>query len=338
MYEALPLIAVVLAAATVPFVLLLVGRRLVLARRHRRELELESRVRPRALELVGGDAPADLGEMEAAEGQALAAVLGRFSRLLDGDARSAIMTFFESTGLVDATMVELGARRPWRRARAARLLGDMGSARSVPSLVAALGDSHPDVRVAAVGALGRLRAVGAVEPLLEGVAAGTLPRPVVERTLLEIGEPALDALIERGIDRDLEVRRLTVELVARIGSPPHAPLLVAALSDHDHDIRAKAARGLGRLATGEGVAALRRALADPQPSVRAAAAVGLGSVGDRESVERLIVNAREDPYFAPARAAARAVAAIAPERLRGPLGADPGPHLREAADRLAAGV
>jgi HEAT repeat protein len=61
--------------------------------------------------------------------------------------------------LVNSGIVELGEKgtrrlSPWRRALACELLGKIGAARSVPALCTRLDDRRPEVRTAAVRALG----------------------------------------------------------------------------------------------------------------------------------------------------------------------------------------
>jgi HEAT repeat protein len=83
---------------------------------------------------------------------------------------------------------------------------------------------------------------------------------------------------------------------------------------------------------------LRETLSDRIPDVRAAAAIALGDIGDRDAISPLWMQASED-RFEPARAAARAIAAIDPVVVAEMAERDgAGAHLAEAADRTAAGV
>ena len=76
-------------------------------------------------------------------------------------------------------------------------------------------------------------------------------------------------------------------------------------------------------------------LADRVPFVRAAAARALGQIGGRSAAAALLEVARHDE-FDPAAEAGRALARIDPELvLSCAEDPDAGPHLREAADRLA---
>jgi hypothetical protein len=76
-----------------------------------------------------------------------------------------------------------------------------------------------------------------------------------------------------------------------------------------------AATALGRIGAIEADAALEAALDDPEHFVRAKAAESLGAIDAIDALPRLLEIARTD-RFKPARAAARAIAAIDPETLR----------------------
>jgi HEAT repeat protein len=177
-----------------------------------------------------------------------------------------------------------------------------------------------------------------VGPILNAVGEGRIARPAASRALMAIGRSALPQIFAAAEVDDVETRRLAVELIARLGSSGEAPLLLGSLADPSGDVRATASRGLGRLADGNQVEFVREMLGDARPSVRAAAASGLGAIGDAESAWVLEEIAATDEEFAPARAAARALTAIAPRRVLAADSRDRGPHLREAADRIRAGL
>jgi HEAT repeat protein len=324
----------VLAALSVLFLVALALQRVGLGTSERRRAELEVRLRPLALALVDeGRMPPPLAQREISE---LSAILGRYSRRLRGDARARIAEFFESAGAVDEQVGFLRDRRAWVRTDAAAALGAMGSDRAVPPLLAALGDPARDVRSAAAYSLGRLGALDAVEPLLAALEENRIPRAVVCSTLLEIGAEAVPRLL-RVVDHPEPVERSTaVELVGLLGDAADGRLLVERLGDTSADVRAHAALALGRLGAADAAAAVRELLQDRIPFVRSAAAESLGLLRDDEAVEGLLAQARGDS-FEPARAAAEALARLAPDRVAAEAG-NPrraGPHLVEAADLIA---
>src|SRR5262249_15484311 len=111
----------------------------------------------------------------------------------------ALRDALELSGIVE--LGHKGTRRlsPWRRALACEVLGRIGAERSVPVLLERLDDRRPEVRVAAVRALGDVGSPDAVPALsamfLERHGA---PPNIVNDALRRIGGEALTAF-ERGV-------------------------------------------------------------------------------------------------------------------------------------------
>ncbi|MFL5929085.1 MAG: HEAT repeat domain-containing protein [Gaiellaceae bacterium] len=328
--DALAVAAALLLIASTVFLLVLVLRRLGLAREARNRLTLEERLRPLALELLDEDAELAPRELAADEAEVFAELLGRYGRNVRGSVAARLEAWFSSSGAFDVTIERLRSPKDWQRAAAAYALGDMASARAAPDLLAALGDEDPVVRAAAARSLGRLAATEAVEPLLEAQAEGRLPHLVAGQALLAIGPSALPRLLPLVTVDDERERAAAVELVGLIGGAVDARPLVAALRDASAAVRAQAALALGRLGSEEAAARLRDLLDDRIPFVRAAAAEALGAVGDERAAPRLRELAVDD-VFEPARAAAHALARVRPEL----VAAGGSPYLDEAADLLA---
>jgi HEAT repeat protein len=332
----LALASLALAVGSVLFLVVLVVRRLLLARGERRREEVRSQYRPVALAIVHGES-VPLRDLVRTHGQAalFAELLAGYSRNLTGTARERIAEFFEQRGDVARELVRLGARSKWTRAAAAALLGDMASPAAIPALLRTLGhDESRPARAAAARSLGLLRAAEAVPALLEALALGRVPRAIAAQALLDVGAdaaPALRSLLEHG---RAEVRAWASELLGLVGAPSDAERLTARLVDTSGEVRERAAHALGRLGAGEAAEALRAALADRLPYVRAAAATALGQLRDPQAAAALLVQARDDA-FDPARAAARALSRIDGDLVlaESELPAA-GPHLREAADLL----
>ncbi|MDM7830599.1 HEAT repeat domain-containing protein [Cellulomonas edaphi] len=314
-------------------VLAALAHRRRLARREARRREIATRLRAVAIDLVDGEVT-PVPRLSAPEALVFADLLVRYARGLRGQAHERIAAYFEDTGAVDREVRHLGSRRERVRVEAAFGLGDMGSARAVPALLAALEDRSVDVRAAATRSLGRIGATEAVEPVIAASVAQRLPRAVAGAALLEIGSPAVGQLLVLLGHEDPHVRADAAELVGLLGAANDADALPTRLRDASPDVRAASAVALGRLGSADARDQLVATLSDRVPFVRASAARALGQIGGRTATAALLDVARRDE-FDPAAEAARALARIDPALvITVAAQSDASQHLVEAADRL----
>jgi hypothetical protein len=330
------LIAVAIAFVVVSLLLLitLAIRSIVLARRDQEYAAADKRVRPIAIALVEGQS-ATPPALSSNDQTVLADVLGRFSRKLTGAADARIADYFRDSDALRDALGDLRSRRMWRRAAAAYRLGDMARPEVAPELLRALGDQKRTVRAAAARTLGRLGAADAAKPLVEALVSRRVPNGVAGQALVELGPAAVPELRAIAGHPDWRLRATAVALLGLVGDSTDSPLAVAALEDPSADVRTAAARALVRIGSTIAEPTLRSALDDRIHFVRAEAAASLGVIGSKAALPRLLEMARTD-RFRPARAAAQAVAQIAPGQLAA-AAADPGagPHLHQAADLMA---
>lgn len=327
-------VILLLAVVGVALVLGLILDRTRWRARDRRRRAMADELRPLAIELV--DTPdVEPPSLAGAEARVFAELLVRYSRTLRGDDDARIGAYFEASGAVDEACHRLRSRRVRRRVRSAFDLGDMASARAVPDLLRALEDRSADVRAAAARGLGRLGATAAVAPLVDASLAKRVPRTVTGAALLEIGAPAVPDLLTLLDHPDPHFRAHVTDLVGLLGSATAADALLAGLRDTSAEVRRASASALGRLGGAAGRDELIDVLRDRVPFVRAAAAHALGQIGGESAATALLEVARHDEFDA-ASEASRALSRIDPGLVRSSA-ADPaaGPHLREAADRLA---
>jgi len=199
------------------------------------------------------------------------------------------------------------------REEAARALGRIGDKRAVEPLIQALKDNI-DVQRRAAWAL---RKIGepAVEPLIQALkdedwyvrwrAAWALdemgwePGDDTEKVyyliakqewseLPELGEPAVEPLIQALKDEYSDVRESAAEALAKIGEPAVEPLIQALKKYINSDVRMRAARALGKIGDKRAVEPLIQALKDEDWHVQEEAAEALGEIGDKRAVEPLI--------------------------------------------------
>jgi HEAT repeat protein len=181
----------------------------------------------------------------------------------------------------------------WRLA--ALVLGDIGpvAASAVGPLVQALKDPEPGVRSAAAGALGRLGPVARARSLpallaVLGDGSGNV-RAAASKALSQLGRftkadlPVLAAALEDS-GRDPQVRLFALRALGQLdlGATTAIPLYAVALSDDDRQLRRLAVRLLGKMgrpARTRAFPLLVRALDDRVVEVRRAALEALLSVG-----------------------------------------------------------
>jgi HEAT repeat protein len=195
----------------------------------------------------------------------------------------------------------------------------------IASLLTAVDDDHPKVRVEAIytfGAIARppvaddhaellIKALDHYDPAIRRGAARVLGRLEVRTAAVALIKTINDseqsvrfaAMRALGqIHEESAVQALTQQLehyrkgegawsaldgLARIGHPSSVPVFKARLTDKDPSLRAAAAEGLARTGDTSEVAALEEvAGTDPSPTVRAAAAFALQKLG-RNYVARL---------------------------------------------------
>jgi len=327
-------ITLTLIAATVALLLVLVVRRLLLARGERRYAEVAERLLPVAIEFVAGDQSPPKG-LSAYEQTVLAQQLRRYAQMLTGEATERITSYFRGSAALGAARRRLRSRLAWQRADAAFALGDMGVDEVTPELLRALDDRKRIVRTAAARALGRLQAEEATVPLVEAFVEHRVPRGVAGDALLRIGSKIAPQLRDLAGSPEIELQATALTLLGLVGDAGDSDVALERLQDPAADVRVAAAEALGRIGSPHAEPALHVALDDRMRFVRAAAASSLGTIGARNALPKLIEIARTDE-FQPARAAAQAAVKLDLVAAQAAAEApDAGPHLHEAVDRAA---
>ncbi|SDF53658.1 HEAT repeat [Blastococcus fimeti] len=319
------------------------GAHLARRRRERRDASRRAELTPLIYSLLDGeqttrslaDAPAVLDDV----------VLHLLPQLRGSD-RQVLRDLLVSRGVVDRAAEQVSARAPWRRGRAAMLLGATGSTRYTPDLVTLLGDRSPDVRSAATRALGKAGDVAAVPHLLAALTAvRPVPSGIVGMALLDVGTAALPALRAALDSGAAPARALSAGLLGLHGDLPATAALTAALDDPGAptDVRRAAAGALGRIGAPQAGDALSRAtVLATDPALRSAAAEALGRIGDPECVPALAAGMSASDLRVRT-ACADALASITPEgrdrlRVLGALDGPAAPAARAALDAVSSGI
>jgi VWFA-related protein len=176
-------------------------------------------------------------------------------------------------------------------------LGFVDDPRARLALRAAIDDSDPGVRRAAIEGLARLREERGIEAIVERLLADpdVGVRDAAAAGLRELAPASIDPLaraVAAGAGRHWMPRGLpeAAVLLGTIGDDRAIDPLGALLDSRAVEARVAAARALEALGLAGGIPALRRALGDAAPEVRQAAAQGLFALGG--SASRPVLEAR----------------------------------------------
>lgn len=179
----------------------------------------------------------------------------------------------------------------------------------VKKLIVNLGSSYPVVRRVAAGQLGDLglEAVAAIPFLLNALEDDEYeadhPDDMVQQVcegaqyaLQKIGEPAVDALIDRLDSREVQARERAAELLGKMGVQRALPSLLTVLKRDDVTQAWGTVDALKRLNAEEAVEPLIELLAWDDPETRSRAASALSEFGDlraNEPLRELVIRNRE---------------------------------------------
>jgi len=199
-----------------------------------------------------------------------------------GVRRSATRALGQIWQLPDLT--QLGSSDGTMRSKAALILGELGDARAVEPLIAALKDEHENVRSEATLALGLVGNV-ALKPLIAGLedSDASVRQGVAEALELLEDARAVDPLIAALKDKHESVRRSATRALGHIWQLPD----LTRLGSSDRRTRSKAAKALGELKDTRAVEPLIATLKDSNTEVRSEATSAVALLGNA-AVEPLI--------------------------------------------------
>jgi len=210
--------------------------------------------------------------------------------------RAAVLEALRETGAIDVLLRSLRRREPWRRALAARTLGQVSATEAVPALIERLDDNSRYVREAAVRALGRIGDERALPPLTDlFLNPGRAGAGIVYEALLALGDASVPVFRE-GLTSATESVRVTSCFGIAASVEPEAARceLDPMLTDPAGEVRAATCETLGRIPSATAPEALAQTTRDPVPSVRRAAVSALASYDDSRSLPFLL-SALDDP-------------------------------------------
>ena len=217
--------------------------------------------------------------------------------------------------LVSALLGRVDDASPAVRAAVAEALAAWREATAGPVLLARLAkETVPETRAALAAAVGGLRVVKAVEPLVAMLGAPNQVEVVAAAGALgTVGDrnggdpkavaPALESLVRLARTAGPPaVRESACLALAKIAPPSAEKVLAAALDDPQPSVRYAAAQGIGNLEeVGAGtVGALVGRLQDKDKGVRQAAAAALAQVGGDKAAAEMAARLQPDAEAEPA--------------------------------------
>ncbi len=225
-------------------------------------------------------------------------------------------------GVIERARHDMGARSPFRRARAARLLGLCGDGEARSLLETAVCDRDLIVRTCAVQALGHLGGepagggpegdgagipadpgLGSARAILRatGLPGGGLPAGEAAAALGQLGVGIADALLEGLAAHDPRTRTVAAHVSGFGGFTRSLPLLRAlVVDDLDLTVRETSTRAIGAIGRPEDGALLVGIAGAGEPlSLRRACVEAVGAIGDARVATALAGLTRDpDPPLA----------------------------------------
>jgi HEAT repeat protein len=183
------------------------------------------------------------------------------------------------------------------RELAATHLGSLGDSRAVdPFLIHSIEDDSQYVSEAAIDALGQLGGEKAIEKLIQILVKKGENRKLLMRSLVRIGEPALDSLSPLITSDDERLSIIMVQIIEAIGGVRSFDILFQALEDKRSLVRARIIKALGNAGNTKVVDVLIENLQDENPDIQQASAQALGRLQDKCAIGPLIISLLDNNY------------------------------------------
>lgn len=307
-------VSLALAAISLLFMAVLIGRRVFIDRADARHAARRAQLQAQLIAAIGSDGRSALPPVTGQSDRRILAEIGReLVDLVRGEDRARLLAAMEENGVVEAVLAGMTARSARRRERAVSCLApfdrdDVRSAlmdvlcrdpvsavRMSAAFALAEWGSPPPLPVIAE-ALGGLEHAGSLRlrALLVLIAASSPlelvdlmradPRPpILAAALHALGQSgtlgAIDLMIEAASHADLTVRTEAFRALAQLGHPDAERAIPGGLADAAWQVRGQAARCAGQIGLVSAVPALEAALSDSQWWVRFRVSEALTKLG-----------------------------------------------------------
>lgn len=170
----------------------------------------------------------------------------------------------------DVLLAELNQAQPYRQAMMLYVLGDRADTKATPAVARLAAGQNPDVRVAALTALGTLGQGPQVELLLQAAAGGKDDAPIARGSLKTMpGADVNAALIAQAKSVNEAVRSEAILALSTRDAAEAVPVFMEALTASQETVRRSAVVALRQLAGQEQYAnLLARMMASDSPDIR----------------------------------------------------------------------
>ncbi len=183
------------------------------------------------------------------------------------------------------------------RLYAIRILGDLGDRRAVPPLIDYLQGGHWDCQYEVLEALIKLQDDRAMEAFVLSLASDQPDvREIASQGLVEIGLEAAPVLVDALTHSQWQVRKMSAEILGRLGDRRACAPLIEALDDEDTAVCIAAIAALGAIRDCSSTDALLPCLHHPVQEIRLAAVDVLGHMDDDRAVPALIDRFRHEVW------------------------------------------
>ncbi len=341
------LIASVLLLSTLIVLMLIATGIIRLVRTHNEIRSLANRAQLRQLfvKFVSEDLdPSELRQLKTSRSTELGELSEAMLSKVKGSAKDILVSFLESRGTVEQAIRRTTRSGYLGRCRAATFLGHVGSPQARKPLEAMLRDRKRDVRITAARSLGQLGDAKSVPSLLSGLdnRRRSLPFSTVLVALMRIGSSAQD-LVGDGLQAAGERQReVAAEFLGLMGAIKFTATLSELLAnDPSLDVRIRCARALGRIGSPSAIASLTRCIESDNPvGLRTVSCGALAAIGGREVAMLICKLIGEDDYQI-SLAAAKAVSQMGPVGIEcldqiASSGSPGAPYAKEVLARAAA--
>jgi HEAT repeat protein len=203
------------------------------------------------------------------------------------------------SGLVGSTLIsEISSARPDRAALLVEALGDLSGQADLNSLQALARGGTREVRLAAIGVLGRIGDASVIGPMLEVARESGDLQAAVRAALVTLPDDGADQEILKRLPDASEDKQILLELVG-LRQLEATDELVRALSSRDPNVRAAAIQALGQTVPQSRLQVLIDQLlapGNPEDFDQAARALRVAAIRmpDREACARVLGEALQD--------------------------------------------